>query len=238
MITIFSHCRPFEGEFDAIQRAAIESWKSIFDAQVVIMGRGGSQAVAQELGVDYADGLRYNAYDTALVPSIFEAGEKAATNDIVCEISSDIILSANAAAVCALAADIERPFIVGRRTDIDDEGNDFFHATSAIDYFIYRRGTLGMIPDFAVGRTVYDQWLLWAARERWQLQTIDATEDLLALHYQHGYPEYGSLDKMRQSEERRINMDLGRSTGQEQWYCTTDTEYVMTGGVVSRRAQG
>ena len=237
MITIFSHCRPFEGEFDAIQRAAIASWQSIFDAQVVIMGRGGAQAVARELGVDYAFGLRYNAYDTALVPSIFEVGELAAEYELVCEISSDIILSASAAAVFALAGDMERPFIVGQRTDIlPDKPEGILHPPSAVDYFIYKAGTLGAMPPFAVGRTVYDNWLVWAARERWKLETIDATADLLALHYPHGHPEYVDKEAMLASEERRLNMEMAQKTKVPRWYGTNDTEYVMTGGEVARRA--
>ena len=56
----------------------------------------------------------------------------------------------------------------------------------AIDYFCFPRGLWGDIPPFAIGRTVWDNWLLWRARAR-GAALVDATTSVLAVHQNHHY---------------------------------------------------
>ena len=105
-----------------------------------------------------------------------------------------------------MLAEIERPFLaVGRRWDLDlqatvDYSNPAWeeklrsqvdakgtmHAETGIDYFIYPRGFWGKIPPFAIGRTMWDNWLILDARRR-RAMVIDATKSIWAVHQNHGY---------------------------------------------------
>ena len=238
MITFFTHCRAFEGEFADIQECAIESWKSLPHSQVILMGDDSVKEAAKQLNVEHVLISGYNEYGTALVNAMFKAGESRARHPLCCEISSDIVITITGNRALRTIMEIDKPFVIGQRWDVTpgEAESAKKHAPSAVDYFIYRRGTLGEIPPFAVGRTAYDQWLVWAAQERWGLQTIDATEDIFAVHINHGYPEYGSKEKMRQSKEREQNIRLAQNTGCQRWYGTNDTQFVLQRGEVIERA--
>jgi hypothetical protein len=222
VITFFTHCRPFEGEFDALQRMALESWGSaVPDCEII----------------NVANSVAFNEHGTALVNSIFEVGEQKAHYDLLCEVSSDIVLGADINRALQAIADIERPFVVGQRWDIEPGAHPDtakLHPPSAADYFIYRRGTLGEIPPFAVGRTCYDNWLIWAAIHRWDMTVIDATEIITAIHVNHGHPEYGSKARMMQSDERRENYRLMLETAPRHFQ-VDDAPYVLRKGKVEKR---
>ena len=239
MITFFTHCRPFDGEFDRIQTAAISSWMSVADdVQVILVGEHRVD-VAERLKIDHEPLSGYNEFGTPLINALFEAGQARARHDIMCEISSDIILSADCAAAFAAMAKHDKPFMVGARWDVDrgeyDEPVMRKHPGSAADWFGFRRGTLGDIPPFAIGRTIYDQWLMWAAQNKWDMMTIDATDDVFAIHLNHGYPEYGNKAKMLQSHECKINHNLAGKNGYRKPFNVEHTEYVMSKGEVTKR---
>ena len=72
MITFFSHCRPFEGEFTVIQECAIASWKSLPHSQVILMGDESVEEAARRLNVEHVLISGYNEYGTALLDAMFE----------------------------------------------------------------------------------------------------------------------------------------------------------------------
>jgi hypothetical protein len=54
------------------------------------------------------------------------------------------------------------------------------------DYFIYPRTCFTHIPDFAIGRAGWDNWMIYEARQRtWK--TIDATQTIQIIHQDHDY---------------------------------------------------
>jgi len=55
------------------------------------------------------------------------------------------------------------------------------------DYFIFRRGLFGNIPPFAIGRTRYDNWLIWKARSL-GVDVIDSSSQVMAIHQTHESP--------------------------------------------------
>ena len=214
MITFFTHVRPYVGEFAIIQRNATASWcDAVPDAEVISYGPAGGTNVAQ----------------------LFEYGEKDARHDWLMEISSDILIKTPLTPILAAIADIPRPFVIGQRHDLDAAGKATLHAPAAVDYFLYRKHTIGEIPPFHIGMTVYDQWLVWAALERWDMTVIDATDAITAHHQNHGYPEYGSKEKMRRSDKRGENIQLARESGCGYYGEVTDAPYVLRNGKVELR---
>jgi hypothetical protein len=65
------------------------------------------------------------------------------------------------------------------------------HKRTGSDYFIYPRSCFTKIPDFAVGRAGWDNWMIFHARwQHWPL--IDLSPSLTVIHQNH---DYGHLPK-------------------------------------------
>jgi len=236
-VTFFTVIRPFVGEFDELQRLAIGSWLgAVPGSEVLVMGdREGAAEACADLGVTHIPGITTNEHSTELVSSAFEFARQQADHDWLCEISADIVLGGDFILALQAIRKLRRPFVVGQRWDVTPDGTECkLHPPCGVDYFLFKRDTLGDIPPFAVGRSAYDQWLLWAAIHRWGCTVIDATETITALHLNHGYPEYGDKAKMLQSEERARNMELAGDC--DRWYGTNDAPYVMVAGKIRQRA--
>jgi hypothetical protein len=92
--------------------------------------------------------------------------------------------------------------MVGRRTDLDQtELIDFAspdwetklradvqargvpYSMNGSDYFVFPAGLLGDIPPFAIGRTAWDNWLMYRTRQR-RAALVDATI-VTAVHQTH-----------------------------------------------------
>lgn len=238
MIVFFTHTRPFEGEFDALQRMAIESWYgAVPECKVILFGH---TAIDPDVFVPV---LTTNEHGTSRVDTMIAKAQEVAAKlwpgiSLLCMISSDIVLGAEFPLALEALAGIERPFVIGQRWDIAPGAmheDVVLHPPAAVDYFIFRPGALGEIPPFAVGRTAYDNWLVWAAIEQWNLQVIDATEDITAIHVNHDHPEYGDKATMLASEERQENIRLAKATGMPRWYGVDDAPWVMCSGRIQER---
>lgn len=222
MITFFSIPRAFEGEFDELQRVAMSSWLSaVPGCQIVSLG----------------DELPTNEQGTPLINKVFEWAEKVAEFDMLCEISADIILGADFEQAIKDIQDIPGPFMIGQRWDInpgDEPESAKLHSPAGIDYFVYRKGTIPVeeIPPFAVGRAAYDNWLVWAAINRWGLTVIDATNAITAIHVNHAV---NANTSKTYDEERRENIRLAEDTGCNRWCGVTDAPYVLHRGKVKER---
>jgi hypothetical protein len=94
--------------------------------------------------------------------------------------------------------------MVGQRWDVDlkeplDFNSDWenwlqtyivehaqLHPITGIDYFVFRRGLWKEIPPFAIGRTAWDNWLIYEARVQ-SVPVIDATQSIIIIHQNHNY---------------------------------------------------
>ncbi len=64
-------------------------------------------------------------------------------------------------------------------------GNRMYPAAGS-DVFVFPRGLFGKVPDFAIGRGYWDNWLMREARRK-RAHLIDATACLTAVHQEHAY---------------------------------------------------
>jgi len=165
--------------------------------------------------------------------SIFEQVERVAPTDYFAYVNADIILLDDF--LQAFHSIPWRQFLmVGRRWDLNLMNELEFkprewqrdlmalvriqgklQAVSAIDYFVYHRGIWGKIPPFALGRTVWDNWLLYQARRR-RVPLIDATDSVFAIHQNHDYAhvENGNAGKwlgqgVWEGPEAKRNLHIG-----------------------------
>jgi hypothetical protein len=208
MITLFAIPKPMEGEFERLQENAVGSWLRLgFGVEVLLFGgERGVDDFARRMGIEHIPEVARTAYGTPRVDDLFRRAESRAARPLLGYINADIILGSNFLKAVRVLAGVTKPFLaVGRRWDLDvAEEIDYsapdweerlrrrtaergtLHAETGIDYFLYRPGLWGKIPPFAIGRTMWDNWLILDARRRRAL-VIDATDSIWAVHQNHGY---------------------------------------------------
>jgi hypothetical protein len=207
-LTLFSAPKPFTNpHIGTIQRNAIQSWIQLGpEVQVILIGEEeGLAETAAELNVQVLPDVRRNASRTPLVSSIFELARNASQSPILAYINADIITLPNFLEGAKKAAELAPRFLlVGQRWDLDVRtAMDFWpqwverlendlkdrgrlHARGGSDYFIFPRACFTKIPDFAIGRAGWDNWMIYECRRNgWPC--VDATESIRVVHQDHDY---------------------------------------------------
>ena len=207
MLTIFTTSKSFLGQSKIIQKNAIQSWTKLKPECEIILfdNEEGSSEVAREFGILHIPEIKKNEFGTPLLNDIFEKAQKIAKNNILAYVNADILLM-NDFLKAVQQINLSKFLIVGRRWDLDVKESINFdnlnweqelrekvkkegvlHGPAGSDYFIFPKNFCGKIPSFAIGRTIWDNWLLYNA---WILNIplIDATQMIMAVHQNHGYP--------------------------------------------------
>jgi hypothetical protein len=205
-LTVFTIPKAFQGLNEIIQTNAIRSWLMLNpQPEIILLGKDeGTAETASQLGLKHIADVECNEYGTPLVNSVFEIAQKQASYQLTCYINTDVILLSDFLPAIRMVK--EKSFlIIGQRHDLDiTELIDFknpnwelnlqklvtekgrLHPPSGIDYFVFNRGLYHDIPPFAVGRTAWDNWLVYQAR-KFKATLIDATSSITAIHQSHDY---------------------------------------------------
>jgi hypothetical protein len=231
MLTLFTTAKPFKGHNGIIQRNALKSWTLLHPCvEIILFGEDeGSAEAAKELGIRHRWDVGRNEFGTILVSSMFEKAQATARHDVLCYINCDIILHNDFCRALRQVTAAHREFLmVGRRWDADiaepidfstpnwqDETRRRALATNHqrdgwwIDYFAFSRGLYGTdVPPFAIGRTRWDNWLIWKALEQ-NKPVIDASPVVLAIHQNHDYSHHRQgTHGVWKGEESRTNLQL------------------------------
>lgn len=70
------------------------------------------------------------------------------------------------------------------REDVNAEGE--LHKPTGSDFFLFPKSCYQNIPDFAIGRAGWDNWMIYKARlEKWPV--IDCTPSVMIVHQNHDY---------------------------------------------------
>lgn len=206
MLTIFTIPKPFSGHIRTIQINAIGSWLMLrLKCEVILLSNEeGTAEIASMFGIQHKPDIECNEYGTPLVSSVFNIAQDTAKYQLMCYVNSDIILMSDfLQAIQRL--DRHLFLLVGQRWDLelnelvkfDDDkwesrlrkqvaNKGKLHPKGGIDYFVFPRGLYKNIPPFAIGRTGWDNWLVYKARSL-SVPLIDATKAITAIHQNHGY---------------------------------------------------
>jgi hypothetical protein len=190
-----------------IQKNAIQSWKHLGnEVEIVLIGDDkGVKEMAKELDVRSIPEILRNAQGTPLVSSIFERARILNSSPLLGFINSDIIVFPEILETCKKALEqAERFVLLGQRWDLKVEHPLLFgsgwekklkenltehgkmHPPAGSDYFIFPRGCFRKIPDFAVGRAGWDNWMIYQARkEHWKV--VDSSGEITVVHQDHDY---------------------------------------------------
>jgi hypothetical protein len=209
VLTIFTTAKPFREHISIIQRNALKSWTLLHpDVEIILFGDDpGSAEASRDLGLRHEPKIERTEFGSIRVDAMFAKAQQLARYQTLCYINCDILLTADfATAVRAVQSARSEFLIVGRRWDTDiREPIDFANpqwsdlarqqAFAAhhqrdewwIDYFVFSRGLYGPeVPPFAIGRTTWDDWLIWNIIHK-KKPVIDATRSIIAIHQNHDY---------------------------------------------------
>ena len=209
MITLFACPKSFSGHIEVIQRNAIKSWILLEPRpEIILLGDdNGIAEVCREFDLIHVPGVEKNEYGTPFVNSVFGIGQATASRPVVCYVNCDIILMDDfMSAISTVAAHMPKFLVVGQRWDVDilqpwdyssaswetdlrsmTAREGALHSQIAMDFFAFPRGMYSDIPPFAIGRTRWDNWLMWRARST-GIPVVDATAAVTIIHQNHAWP--------------------------------------------------
>lgn len=207
-LTLFTAPKPFvDSHISTIQYNAIKSWKFLEpEVSIVLIGdEKGVAEVSKELNVNYEPVVKRNTHGTPLISSIFDIARNQNASKLLAYINADIIIFSDFLETSNIVASkLNKFLIVGQRWDMEiKEQLDFrdnwdekiknecqkignLHPRGGSDYFIYPRICFETLPEFAVGRAGWDNWMFYQSRkEKWAC--IDATNSIQIIHQNHDY---------------------------------------------------
>lgn len=208
LITIFTAPKAFTNpHISLIQRNAILSWQNLGDeVNLVLIGdEPGLADFAAESGIQHLPDAARNSAGTPLVSSIFSAARQISTSPLLAYVNADILLTPQLVTTASqVYCHLKQFLIVGQRFDLDlQQPIDFtngwdirlladvqargrLHPPAGSDYFIFPRTCFTDLPNFAIGRAGWDNWMIYHAREQ-HIPVVDATTSVTAIHQDHDY---------------------------------------------------
>ena len=257
MITIFTIPKPFIGHINVIQRNAIRSWTYLHPkCEIVLCGNdSGTEDVSKEYNIKCIPDIERNEFGTPYLSSAFKEVKKAASNELMCYVNSDIIFLKDFISSIK-RINIDKFLIIGNRWNIDvteeinfrngnweDNIKGWVKINGSLqppigsDYFVFKKSeSLSCIPPFAVGRPKWDNWFIYNARLK-KYKVVDASNAIMAIHQNHDYSHMNKHhSKMKESElhwegwegpEVKINTKL--SNDMKILFNLLDARYILTG---------
>ena len=231
MLTIFTTPKPFVGHIAVIQRNALKSWTLLHPSvEIILFGdEEGAPEVAREFGLRHEPQVERNEAGLKRIDWLFDRAQELARNEILCYVNCDIVLAADFwRAVSRVVLKRRKFLMVGRRWDTEiDQAIDFTSPNWAhevqraalttnrprdewwIDYFAFNRGLYYKnVPAFGIGRTGWDNWLLWYAGQAGGC-VVDASHVVRAVHQNHDYTYHPQGQKgVFEDEEALRNREL------------------------------
>jgi hypothetical protein len=249
LITLFTAPKPFlDPHISTIQRNTLYNWKALGeDVEVVVIGdEPGIGEVCAEIGLRHLPDVRCNAQGTPLISSIFELARDVNDSPYLCYANADIIIFPDLIeAICILSTEKDSFLAVGQRWDVDVTEDISFsgdwverlkarvakegklHGQTGSDYFVFPRTCFKDIPDFAVGRAGWDNWMIFKARwQHWPV--IDMTETVTIIHQNHDYAHLPGGASHYRLPESKENVLMGG--GKRTIFNMTDATHLLVKG--------
>lgn len=250
-ITVFSAPKPFtDRHIDLVQRNAIHSWLKMGEGvEILLVGdEAGIADAASDLHVTHVSDVKRNEQGTPLVSSIFELAHQVGHADLLLFTNSDMLFFPETLEIAFHMQTIAEDFVLlGRRYDLDvneplgfSNGwgqrlraevqiNGRLHPLGGSDYFIFPRRLFQKVPDFAIGRAGWDNWMIYHALSRGWL-VVDATPSLMVIHQNHDYGHLGGDRSHQRHPETRKNLVL--AGGMRKMFSLLDVKFRLVDGQI------
>ena len=253
LLTIFTAPKPFTNpHINMIQYNALLSWVNLGrEVEVLLIGeeKGVAVAAAQH-GIQYLPEVKHNQIGTPLISSMFDLARINSKSPYLAIINTDILLLPDLIKTLKIvSAQFEKFVIAGQRWDLDvkerfEFSKDFYaqlaretrqsgclHPPMGSDYFIFPRECYSEVPDFAIGRAGWDNWMLYKSRwQGWPL--IDASDDIMVIHQTHDYSHLAYSQPHYRLPETKQNVVL--AGGDQTIFTLMDATNKIRQGKISR----
>ena len=233
-LTLFCCPKPFQDHIGIIQRNAIISWLRLSSPpQVILLGRDeGIADLAHELYIPHIPSLACTPQGTPRVDALFAAAQAYARTPWLGYINADILLMDDFSDAFQLflremdRSRQTRALLTSQRVDIflhdlidftntawQTDLRELVERTGArmpkiaIDLFVFNHGLYQDLPPLALGRTCWDNYLMWEARER-GAAIVDASDTFMLVHQCHGYAHAGGSENAWKGQEAAQNQSL------------------------------
>ncbi len=249
LITIFSTPKPFTNPRMAIiQSNAIKTWLHLGgEAAALLIGEeDGVAAAAKRLSIRLVRDVARNPQGTPLVSSIFEIAREHSKTPLLAYVNADIILTPGFINTAKIIQSQALKFLaVGRRWDLEitrplefsagwvQEVNTLVqergirHPAGGSDFFIFPRECFTVIPDLAIGRAGWDNWMIYEARRNgWPV--VETTPTYMVIHQQHDYSHLPGGKPHYRHPESDENVRL--AGGRHAIYTLADATYQLKSG--------
>lgn len=181
------------------------------EVEVILLGEeAGLVDAARALKVKHIPNVKRNENGTPLISSMFERARENSEGDLLCIINADMILmpdfleSVMECRSLLLQRKLQDFVLLAQRWDLEitnpiefidgwqnrlrsivgDQG--VLHRPAGSDFFLFPRTSYTNVPDFAIGRAGWDNWMIYKARrEGWPV--IDGTPSMMIVHQNHDY---------------------------------------------------
>lgn len=214
-VTLFALPKAFKGDADRIQKNAFRSWLQLAPyVELILIGDDeGIEQFASSNGIKHVGGIRTNAKGTPLISSAFEAARQHSRTPLLAYCNSDVILTkdfVDSLERLLNEATFDQFVAIGQRIDLDVTGELDFENARTIDslvaeaksqgktssavckeYFIFNRDLYQNLPDFAVGRGNWDNWMVYSAKQS-RVPVVNLSGSLTAIHQAHDYSHFNS----------------------------------------------
>jgi hypothetical protein len=253
LITLFSAPKPFTNSHIAtIQRNAIRSWTLLPEVEVILLGEEeGLAEAARQLGVRHIPQVGRNASGTPLISSMFQLARQHSQSELLCIINADILLLPDFVAAAQQVKKLRDQFVlVSQRWDVDVtdlldfgagwerqlealvRGRGRLHRPAGSDFFLFPRSCYTTIPDFAIGRAGWDNWMIYQARkQKWPV--IDVTPSVMIVHQNHDYSHLPGGRPHYDHPDTHENIRLAGGQGHIR-YTILDSTHQLVGGKLVR----
>jgi hypothetical protein len=248
MVTVFTTAKPFIGHNATIQRNALKSWKMLCsDIDVILFGdEEGAAKVCSDLELRHERYVERNEVGLKRIDYYFDRAQEIARHDVLCYVNCDIVLMRDFLRAVGQVKDAHDRFLmVGRRWDTNIQEPINFVVSSWetdiwqravlaghqrddkwIDYFAFpRKLYYKNVPPFVVGRTAWDNWLVWRAAAT-GAAVIDASAVVRAVHQNHDY-SYHPDGKAGVWNDAQAQRNFTMAGGWKHMWTIADAKYIL-----------
>jgi hypothetical protein len=225
LLTLLAMPKPFDGHIGIIQRNAITSWTKLNPRpEIFLFGEEhGTAQIAAELQIGHLRGIHRNEFGTPLLGDLFRRAKEVTKTPMLGYVNCDIILLQEFQdSIVAIQKEFANFLAVTHRWEIDLRTQLEFDAErplhlghlppgvaghhTAIDAFVFTRDMYAEVPQLAIGRAWFDQWLIKDALLH-SAPVVDTTRVARAIHQNHDYAHIaGGQRGAYGGEEARRNL--------------------------------
>jgi hypothetical protein len=227
LLTLLAMPKPFDGHIGIIQRNAITSWTKLNPhPEIFLFGEEkGTAEIAAELQIGHLRDIHRNEFGTPLLGDLFRRAKEVIKTPMLGYVNCDIILLQEfQASIVAIQNEFANFLAVTHRWEIDLRTPLKFDAErpinlghlppgvaghhTAIDAFVFTREMYADVPQLAIGRAWFDQWLIKDALLH-GTPVVDITKVARAIHQNHDYAHIaGGQRGAYGGEEARRNLAI------------------------------